>query len=74
MDVNQTQTKEKAHSCSPPEWVKRANLRDAPIVLEHRLEHFIGWLEQKGVGFSPDTGARLPRSKVIALIEEYVNT
>lgn len=61
-------------TCSPQEWVQRANQREIPILLEHRLAHFIDWMEKRGATFAGKSGAAIQRNKVHELVEEYVNT
>lgn len=63
------------HGYSPPEWVKRANARDAPMLLEHRLAHFIEWLEERQVTFAgKENRTPLSSNQIHALVEEYVNS
>ena len=64
------------HSCSPPEYVKRANAREAVTVLEERLMHFLEWLGDKGFTLVEDARDNLPVSqdREYLLVMEYVES
>lgn len=60
--------------CSPPQYETRARAREARMLLEERLIHFIGWLKEQGYQLiDEDTEIATERTE-LELVMHYVNT
>lgn len=61
-------------SHTPPKFVALLRERDAGLVFEERLVHFMDWLVQHGVNMSwADPNVRVTEEDRARLIQEYVN-
>lgn len=60
--------------CTPPQYEKRANAREAKLLLEDRLAHFINWLKEQGFQLI-DEDSEIPTDRTeLELVMKYVNT
>lgn len=61
---------------TPPKYVKAQQERDAVLLLEKRLEHFLQWLrEMHDIGLChQDAGMPVPLEHESQLIKQYVET
>lgn len=67
---------DRSHGCTytPPKWVQAQHNREAPVLLEERLMHFIKWAYQRGVRIEHKRHGRLQKDEIEELVLEYVNT
>lgn len=61
-------------SCTPPQYIKNLRAKEAPVLLEDRLEHFLSWLAERD--FIVVEGHGVPDGygeSTRIIVSEYVN-
>jgi hypothetical protein len=59
---------------TPPKFQALRTAEEKVVLLEHRLEEFVQWLQDRGNFLVDVNGIELGENQCKALIEEYVNS